>query len=120
MSGLRSQRLNTMTCVSERSGIASSLRFCTHQSAPAMADATTMRTKYLFFALSSMIRSTIASPSLGRRRGRLRERGHGGAEARLRVDQEVRRRDDVIALAQSGEHLEVAFRARPEHDRARL
>src|SRR6266404_7156471 len=60
MSGLRSQRLNTITCVSLRSGIASRRRFLTHQVAAAIAATTTIITRYLFFALNSMIRSTMA------------------------------------------------------------
>src|SRR5262249_59691003 len=47
------------------------------------------------------------------------ETRQGGAEARLRIDQEVGRGDDLLALGEAVEHLVVALRGAPELDQSR-
>src|SRR5690349_13384472 len=109
-----------MTCVSERSGIASSGTCRTAQTAPTIAAPVRTRTRNRFRALNSMMRSTMVAPSADLGRGRRAERRERRAEARLRVDQEVRRRDDALARLDAPEHLVVPVCLAPELHRARL
>src|SRR5262245_52218423 len=107
-----------MTCVSERSGIASSGMCRVVQTAAATATAVSSNTRIRLRALNSMIFSTMRAPSVGC--VRLLERGERGPETRLRVDEEVRGGHDLVALGEAGEDLVVSFRRPPERHRARL
>src|SRR5437899_2410736 len=65
MSGLRSQREYTITCVSLKSGMASSAAcFMDHQPAR-QAAATAAKIRNLFLTEKSMIRLTTMSPEIG-------------------------------------------------------
>src|SRR5665647_695829 len=77
-----------------------------------MAATMKIRTIYLFFAENSMIFSIMLFVS---RRG-LDHPVEGGLEARLGVDEEVRGRDDVLALAHPVEDLEHVLALDPEPD----
>src|SRR5882724_1152125 len=109
MSGLRSQRLNTITCVSLKSGIASNRRFFTHQVAAAIAATTTIMTKYLFLALNSMIFSTMVSSLV-----RVDRSGFPGVgsqrrpEPRLGIDQKIGRSHHLIASLESRQDFVIA------------
>src|SRR5262245_37240111 len=121
MSGLRSQREKTITCVSERSGIASSGIFLIVQLAAASATAVKISTRNLLRALNSMIRSIIGAASVGVRRRRLRaERFQRCTKARLGIDQEVGRGDDLLAGFHAGKDLVVSLRVAPELDGTRF
>src|SRR5512138_1379544 len=89
----------------------------TAHAAPTRATAVKTRTRILFRALHSMTRSTIARPSvrlpLRRRSGEGSERG---AEARLGVDEEVRRGHDLLAGREARPHLVVSPGLPPELD----
>ena len=63
MSGLRSQREYTITCVSDRSGIASSGTRRIDQTAIATASPVSASTRNLLRAENSMRRSTMIGPS---------------------------------------------------------
>src|SRR5215831_14893827 len=120
MSGLRSQREKTITWVSERSGMASSGMCRTVQAAATSAAAVSNSTRPRLRALNSMMRSTMAASARGTGCGRFGgEGGERGAEARLGIDQEVRRGDDLVSLGDAVEHLVVAIRLAPEPHGAR-
>src|SRR6516165_8053778 len=111
MSGLRSHCEKIITCVSERSGRASSGMLRMLQYENASATATAASTRYLFPAENRMMDLIIASLPVssvgfwrrrlaGGRRGLLlrglRQRGQRGLETRLGVDEEVRPRHHLF------------------------
>src|SRR5262245_47006634 len=116
-----------MTWVSERSGMASSGMCRTHHTAPRRAAPVSSRTRTRFLARNSMMRSTIApvlvlvaDAARGRAAGFRLERPQRGAEARFRVDQEVRRDDDLFARGKPGQDLVEALCIPSDLNRTRL
>src|SRR5918911_448091 len=87
-----------MTCVSERSGSASSGMFLIVQKERPRTTRTAAVTRYRFSAEKRMTRLIMGLlASHGRERG---------AQARLRVDEEVGARDHLLAGAQPGDGLD--------------
>src|SRR5262245_39838032 len=118
-----------MTCVSERSGNASSAMFEMDQMPAKIAALVRTRTMKRLRAENAMIRSIRAgyvngSGSRGRRsRGRWRRGDHSferGLEPRLGVDQEVGLSHDGLAGGEAGAHLDVTADLRAGLDLARL
>src|SRR4030065_691565 len=70
-----------------------------------MAAATKMMTMYLFFAENSMIFSIMLVFSLSLARRGLGHLFKGGLQARLRVDEEVRRGDHLFSFGDSAQDL---------------
>src|SRR5438093_4685953 len=134
MSGLRSQRENTITCVSERSGMASSGTLFMAYTASATANAVSTMTMKRLCAENSMTFSTIparsstfsampARSSLLLASGRVRplsRLGQSRLEPRLRVDEEVARGQHLLSLSQAPEDLVPVRQAQPDGDLARL
>src|SRR3990172_6940488 len=113
MSGLRSQREYTMTCVSLRSGIASSGPPFIEYPPATTATATSTKTMNRFLAENSMMALITGVPFVLRRLGR-RSLGSGSRlrfrrphpfsrrlQLALRIDQERAGRHDALARCQA-------------------
>src|ERR1041384_3994871 len=102
-----------MTCVSERSGRASSGMFRALQYAPTSATATAARTSPRLWAENSMMRRIM-------RASLRRERGERGLQARLGIDQEAGAHHHLLAIVEAGKHLDQIARSVAGGDLARL
>src|SRR5690349_8604565 len=110
MSGLRPiHSVETITWVSERSGIASSGTFRKARKPRAAATSTTDTVRARFRAHQAMRPSITASLPFLRRR----------LEPALRRDQEVPRRDHDLARREPRDHLDIVPGLRAEGDLAR-
>src|SRR4029453_17094188 len=103
MSGLRSQREYTMTCVSLRSGMGSSGAVRIDQTPATTASATSTNTTKRFLAENSMTASIMAVPRVLRRRRCARRSHAAGRRLQLvvRIDRECAGRDDPLASRQA-------------------
>src|SRR5688500_6527323 len=101
--------VKTITCGSERSGMASSFTRWMDQIAQAVAKPTPSRTNRRFFAQNSMMRSTMSSPSAPARRALDRR-----AQPTLRIEQKVAGGDDCLVRGQPREDLHLVLPARTE------
>src|ERR1700693_331621 len=134
-----------MTCVSERSGSASSAMWLTDQAPAKIAALVSASTMKRLRAEKEMILSIIvllsvlvlrlrASRRLGGRERRMRrlycrgraagrrrrESGEGSLEPRFRIDQEIRLGDDIVSRRDPFPNLVVPVHLRARLDRARL
>src|SRR6266404_2052128 len=111
-----------ITCVSERSGIASSGMFLTAHVAPTRATTVRISTRNLLAALKAMTRLITRSSSAWvlRVARRLLERGQSRAEARLGIDEEVGGGHDLFAGGDPAHDLIIAFGRASQRHRARL
>src|SRR5512141_1422492 len=100
-----------MTCVSERSGRASSGMLRAVQIAMAMATTVPAITRYLFSAEKRMIRLSNLLASDGR---------EGCAQLGFRIHEEVGPRDDLVALREPRGHLDLVAAALAHLDDTRL
>src|SRR4029453_16141294 len=99
----------------------------THHTAPRSAAPVSRRTRTRFLALNSVMRSPIAPvlvlvtrAARGCAAGIRLERPQRGPETRLRIDQEVRGDDHLLARREAGQHLVETLRVAPELHGARL
>src|ERR1019366_6141074 len=104
MLGLRSsQSVETITCTSERSGIASRGVLKIAHSPPPITARANNRTKNALRALHSMRRAImIASP-----RSTSRHAAGAGFQSALRVDQEIGRSHHLVPRVQPVDHLKA-------------
>src|SRR6516162_640383 len=106
MSGLRSQREYTITCVSLRSGIASRGMVRMDQMPAATANPTRIRTRNLLRPENSMMRFSMSVSSVAGM-GAARRGAHGVLQLGFGIDQEGARRDHALSHSQAAENLNL-------------